>query len=175
MLDLPFCTGGEQSKVHDLETAGAILDIFQKYGHKEIDTARAYGEGTSESMLGDLDWQKRGLVMETKIHVTYGRPVPDSWDKSLRHTPELLRENLMKSLKALKTDKLDMYYLHTPDRSVPYDITMKAMNDLYKEGYFRRLGISNYQAWEVAQICEVCRANGWKQPDVYQGQYLASH
>ena len=158
-----------------METAGAILDIFQKYGHKEIDTARAYGEGTSESMLGDLDWQNRGLLMETKIHVTYGKPVPDTWDKTLRHTPEIIRENLMKSLKALKTDKLDMYYLHTPDRSVPYDVTMKAVNELYKEGYFTRLGISNYQAWEVAQICELCRTNGWKQPDVYQGVYNALH
>jgi aryl-alcohol dehydrogenase-like predicted oxidoreductase len=42
--------GGQQSRVWDLETAGAILDIFQKYGHNEIDTARAYGEGTSETV-----------------------------------------------------------------------------------------------------------------------------
>ena len=167
--------GGEQSRVHDLETAGAILDVFTKYGHNEIDTARAYGEGTSESMLGDLQWQKRGFVMDTKYHVTYGRPGPDTWDKTLRHTPEMLRENLMKSLKALKADKVDMWYLHTPDRSVPYDVTMKVVNDLYQEGYFDRLGISNYQAWEVAQICELCRANGWKTPDVYQGVYNALH
>lgn len=161
--------------MHDLETAGAILDVFQKHGHNEIDTARAYGEGSSETMLGDLDWQKRGLVMVTKYHTTYGKPGPDTWDKSLRHTPEMLRENLMTSLKSLKTDKLDMWYLHTPDRSTPYDVTMKAVNDLYKEGYFRRLGISNYMAWEVAQICELCRANGWKMPEVYQGVYNALH
>ena len=39
-----------------------------------------------------------------------------------------------------------MWYLHAPDRSVPYEITFKAVNDLYKEGYFKRLGISNYAA-----------------------------
>lgn len=49
------------------------------------------------------------------------------------------------------------------------------MNTLYQEGLFDRLGLSNYQAWEVAQICELCRANGWKQPDVYQGVYNALH
>ena len=38
-----------------------------------------------------------------------------------------------------------MWYLHAPDRSVPYEITMKAVNDLYQEGYFTRLGISNHQ------------------------------
>lgn len=49
------------------------------------------------------------------------------------------------------------------------------MNILYQEGLFNRLGLSNNQAWEVAQICELCRANGWKQPDVYQGVYNALH
>ena len=47
------------------------------------------------------------------------------------------------------------------------------MNELYKAGYFRRFGISNYPAWEVAQICELCERNGWKKPDVYQGMYHA--
>lgn len=167
--------GAEQSRVHDLKTAGDILDVFQKHGHSEVDTARAYGEGSSETMLGDLDWQKRGIVMETKYYPTAGKDSPAAWDKSLKHDPEGLRVNLKKSLDALKTDKIDMWYLHGPDRTTPYDVTFKAVNDLYKEGSFKRLGISNYQAWEVAQICELCRANGWKQPDVYQGVYNALH
>jgi len=87
----------------------------------------------------------------------------------------MLRENLMKSLKELKADKIDMWYLHGPDRTTPYEITMKAVNDLYKEGHFKRLGISNYQSWEVAQICEICKTNGYKMPDVYQGVYNALH
>lgn len=169
--------GGEQSRVHDLETAGAILDIFHKHGHKEVDTARAYGEGTSEIMLGDLNWQDRGLIVQTKFHATAGRALqrPSTWHADLRHTPEQLRENLMLSLKNLKTDKLDLWYLHVPDRTTPFEVTMKAVNELYHEGHFKRLGISNFQSWEVAQICELCRANGWKQPDVYQGIYNAFH
>jgi aflatoxin B1 aldehyde reductase len=63
-------TGVEQARVHDLKEAGAILDIFQKYGHNEIDSARAYGAGSSEEMLGDLEWQKRGIVMDTKYYPT---------------------------------------------------------------------------------------------------------
>lgn len=68
-----------------------------------------------------------------------------------------------------------MWYLHTPDRSTPYEVTMKAVNDLYKEGYFERFGISNFMAWEVAEIVTMCRANGWIQPTVYQGLYNAIH
>lgn len=41
---------------------------------------------------------------------------------------------------------LEMWYLHAPDRSVSYDVTLKAVNDLHKEGYFKRFGISNYAA-----------------------------
>lgn len=67
---IDFHIGVEQARVHDLETAGAILDIFQKYGHNEVDTARAYGAGSSEEMLGDLGWQKRGIVMDTKYYPT---------------------------------------------------------------------------------------------------------
>ena len=52
---------------------------------------------------------------------------------------------------------------------------MRAVNDLYKEGHFTRLGLSNYQAWEVAQICELCKSNNWILPSVYQGVYNALH
>jgi aflatoxin B1 aldehyde reductase len=52
--------GKEQSRVHDLETCNAILDIFVKHGHREVDTARVYGDGTCEQYLGKLDWQGKG-------------------------------------------------------------------------------------------------------------------
>ncbi|EGP89260.1 unnamed protein product [Zymoseptoria tritici ST99CH_1A5] len=169
--------GAEQARVHDLKTAGEILDIFQKHGHNEIDTARAYGAGSSEGMLGELEWQKRGIVMDTKYYPTIAfSDTPSNWAaKGSRHTPQELRENLEASLKALKTDKVDMWYLHGPDRTTPYEETLKAVNELYKEGKFTRLGISNYMSWEVAQICELCRTNNWIQPSVYQGVYNALH
>jgi len=52
---------------------------------------------------------------------------------------------------------------------------MKTVNDLYNEGLFTRFAISNYQAWEVAQICELCIRNDWVKPAVYQGVYNALH
>lgn len=68
-----------------------------------------------------------------------------------------------------------MWYLHGPDRSTPYVDTLRAVNELYNEGLFERFGISNYMAWEVAQICEICEANNWVKPVVYQGIYNALH
>ena len=175
-VDTPS-TGVEQTRTHTVEDCKKILDVFQAHGHNEVDTSRFYGEGSSEEFLGELDWQKRGIVMDTKFYPTAGRQMSksDAPEGGWTHNPEHLRRNLMTSLKALKADKIDMWYLHGPDRTTPYEVTMRAVNDLYKEGYFTRFAISNYQAWEVAQICELCNANGWVKPSVYQGVYNALH
>lgn len=161
------------TRVHTLEEASAILDIFQKHGHDEVDTARVYGEGSSEEYLGRIGWQSRGLKMDTKLYPTSGRPgmSPENYS----HSPEDLREGLMRSLKALKTEKVDMWYLHGPDRTTPFEVTLREVDKLYKEGYFERFGISNFMSWEVAKICEICEKNGWIKPTVYQGLYNAFH
>ncbi|KAF9500382.1 hypothetical protein BDN71DRAFT_1440416 [Pleurotus eryngii] len=66
---------------------------------------------------------------------------------------------------------LEMWYLHAPDRSVPYGVTMKAVDELYKVGHFKRFGIGNYAAWEVTEIVGICKANGYILPTIYQGIY----
>jgi len=81
----------------------------------------------------------------------------------------------MRSLTALNTNKVDVWYLHGPDRSISYEVTLKAVNDLYNDGYFDRFGISNYMSWEVAEMVGICNANGYIQPTVYQGIYNAIH
>ncbi|KAH7930866.1 Aldo/keto reductase [Leucogyrophana mollusca] len=165
--------GTEGARVHDIRDVEAILDIFQSHGHDEVDSARSYCGGTSEEYLGKIDCKGRNLKLETKYY-------PDTKIKSVyvedgvhSHSPEDLRTNLLRSLKALNTNKLEMWYLHGPDRTVPYEVTLKAVDDLYKEGLFERLGISNYMSWEVAQMVEICKANGYIQPTVYQGLYNA--
>ncbi|KAI0697761.1 Aldo/keto reductase [Cytidiella melzeri] len=146
------------SRIHDIKTIEEILDTFQAHGHTELDTARAYGLGTSEEFLTEAGWQKRGLLIDTKLFPT----------KDLRRYLDI-------SLKALNTDCLDMWYLHAPDRTTPYDITLKGVNDLYKEGKFKRFGISNYKSWEVAEIVGICKSNGYVVPSVYQGIYNPVH
>ncbi|KAK4695495.1 aflatoxin B1 aldehyde reductase, partial [Lecanoromycetidae sp. Uapishka_2] len=164
--------GQEQSRVSDLSEAGKILDIFQSYGHNEVDTSRYYGSGTSEEYLGKLNWQDRGIVMDTKFYPTVGKGMDkEHWT----HSPEHIRENMRLSLKALNAKKIDMWYLHGPDRTTPYIDTLREVNNLYKEGCFDKFAISNYMSWEVAQICEICETHGWVKPSVYQGIYNALH
>ncbi|KAL5488390.1 hypothetical protein ACEPAI_6498 [Sanghuangporus weigelae] len=164
--------GVEGARVTDLKDVEAILDAFQKHGHDEIDTALVYCDGTSEEYLGKLGWQKRGLKMDTKLYPSIMLPMIQG-KFLISHKPEDLRKFLQIQLKALNTDKLDMWYLHGPDRTTPYDVTLKAVDELYKEGYFKRFGISNYTSWEVAEIVTICRERGYVQPTAYQGVYNA--
>jgi aflatoxin B1 aldehyde reductase len=112
--------------------------------------------------------------MDTKYYPTAGRQMlkSNTLEEGWRHTPEHLRQNLMDSLKVLKTDKVNMWYLHGPDRTAPYEVTLKADKDLHKEGYFCRFAISNYMAWEAAHICEICKQNGYVMPSIYQGSIM---
>jgi len=148
-----------------------MLDVFQKHDQKEIDTARVYGGGSSEEYLGNLNWQERGLVMGTKYYAHRGR-VPGA---TSTHSASDLRKYLLESLAALKAKKIDLWYLHAPDRTTPFEETFRAVNDLYKEGYFSRFGLSNYMSWEIAYINELCIKNSWIRPTVYQGVYNAIH
>lgn len=142
---------------------------------RQIDTARLYGGGTSEQYLGKIDWKGKGFKMETKLAPNVHLPPSMQTVGIISHSPEDLRKHLDISLKALNTDTIEMWYLHAPDRTTPYEVTMKAVNDLYKEGKFKRFGISNYASWEVAEIVGICKAHGYIQPTAYQGIYNAIH
>ena len=159
----------EQTRVHNLKDAGALLDVFRTHGHERVDTARVYGEGSSEEYLGALQLKERGIVVDTKLYPTVVH------GGEISHTTASLRKYLLESLEALKTDRVDLWYLHGPDRNTSFEETFRACNDLYKEGLFNRLGLSNYMSWEVAYISEMCIQNGWIRPTVYQGVYNAIH
>ncbi|KAF8163003.1 Aldo/keto reductase [Crassisporium funariophilum] len=161
--------GKEGARVHDIKDVEAILNAFRAHGHTEIDTARTYCGGTSEEYLGKIDLLSKGFKIETKLFPRTGSSDP------IVHDAEGLRKHLLRSLKALNVKSLEMWYLHAPDHTIPYEITLKAVNDLHKEGYFKRFGISNYSSWEVAEIVGICRANGYIQPTAYQGIYNAIH
>ncbi|EKM52788.1 uncharacterized protein PHACADRAFT_261417 [Phanerochaete carnosa HHB-10118-sp] len=168
--------GTEGARVHTVEEVGKILDVFQAHGHYELDSARTYAGTTSEEIVGEVGWQKRGLVMDTKLYPnasTTRQTLPNA--SRISHSPEDLRKYLDSSLKALRTDSIDMWYLHGPDRTIPYEVTMKAVNELHREGKFKRFGISNFMSWEVAEIVAICKANNYIQPTAYQGIYNAIH
>ncbi|KAF9164403.1 hypothetical protein DFQ26_001495 [Actinomortierella ambigua] len=113
-------------RVRGTENVGPFLDIFKTHGHKELDTARIYGNGDTEEVLGALD------LSEFKLATKVWPLQPGA------HGPENLSKKLRESLAALKLKKVDLFYLHAPDYTTPFEVTAKAVNDLYKEGLFDR-------------------------------------
>ncbi|KAK9343657.1 NADP-dependent oxidoreductase domain-containing protein [Lipomyces starkeyi] len=93
--------GLEGIRVNTLEDTAAILDVFQQHGHTEVDTARVYGQGSSEEYLGNVQWQTRGHRMDTKLCPTASRNMSKITPEVYSHRPEDLREGLKRSLEAL--------------------------------------------------------------------------
>ncbi len=153
---------GEQ--VDDL-TADHMLAIFLDLGYNEIDTAYKYADGASEEILGRiLTPERRGKVyLATKANPLGGGGLG----------PESIAKQVNTSLRRLKTDYIDLLYLHAPDLKTPIEATLEACQKLFKEGKFKEFGLSNYASWQVADIWHLCKQNGWIIPSVYQGRYSA--
>ena len=71
----------------------------------------------------------------------------------------------------LGTSKVNIFYLHAPDRSVPFEERLEACNELFQAGKFNQLGLSNDAAWEVAEIWNLANERGWAKPTVYRAIY----
>lgn len=145
--------------------ADHMLSMFLDLGYKEIDTAYKYNDGASEEILGRiLTPERRGKVyLATKANPLDGGGLG----------PENIARQVNTSLRRLKTDYIDLLYLHQPDTKTRIEITLEACESLFKEGKFKELGLSNYASWQVADIWHLCRQNGWVAPSVYQGRYNA--
>ncbi|KAF9375612.1 Aflatoxin B1 aldehyde reductase member 2, partial [Podila verticillata] len=156
---MTFGPEGGGARVKTLPAAQEIISTFQRYGHTHLDTARIYTDGNTETMMGQLDLA--GLTVDTKCFpLQLGGLARDH-----------VRASLEASLAALKTDKVQVFYLHAPDYATAITETLAAVQELYLEGKFIEFGLSNYPAWQVAQIYYLCRQNGYVTPTVYQGMY----
>ncbi|KAE8152725.1 NADP-dependent oxidoreductase domain-containing protein [Aspergillus avenaceus] len=160
-----FGTGTAQAKICDEETARPVLATLQAKQITNLDTARAYpvgSPGTSEKLLGQLQVASWATV-STKVQ---------SWAPG-SHQADRIRESIDLSLATLKTDKVDIMYLHSPDRTTPFEETCRAMDAEYRKGKFARFGLSNYKKEEVEEILTICETHGLVKPTVYQGRYNA--
>ncbi|EEU36120.1 uncharacterized protein NECHADRAFT_97537 [Fusarium vanettenii 77-13-4] len=161
---LTFGPDGTQSygsRITSLSAFNECLDYFQSRGYNEVDTARTYVGGHQEGWTRQTNWHDRKLVLATKWYPY----------KPGDHSTSVVKENLLKSLRELGSDSVDIFYLHAPDRSVPFQETLEACNELHQQGKFKQLGLSNYAAWEVAEIWNIADQRGWIKPTVYQAMY----
>lgn len=151
------------ARVTSLDDYNSCLDYLQSQGYNEIDTARAYVGGKQEGWTKEAHWKDRGLTLATKCYPSG----PQS------HKPEDLRKSLETSLKELGTDCVDYFYLHAPDRNTPFEETLRECDKMHKEGKFVNLALSNFTAFELAEVVMTCKANGWVKPTLLQYMYNA--
>jgi aryl-alcohol dehydrogenase-like predicted oxidoreductase len=135
-----------------------IFDAFFEAGGNFIDTANVYTNGTSESLLGTfLQGRRDSAVLATKY--TNAMPGTDP-NAAGNHRKNMLR-SVEASLKRLRTDYIDLYWLHIWDRITPLEEVMRAFDDLVRQGKILHAGVSDMAAWAVARANTLAELKGW--------------
>ncbi len=166
----PLCLGTMMfGDMTDEVTSARIVDSAKAAGVNFINTADAYSQGKSETIVGRaIASDRHHWVLATKAANQIGEGV---------NRRGLSRKWLMQaadeSLKRLGTDYIDIHYLHREDHATPLAETVRAMADLIRQGKVRYFGLSNHRAWRIAEICALCDRLGIDRPVVCQPYYNA--
>jgi aryl-alcohol dehydrogenase-like predicted oxidoreductase len=152
-----LCLGGNTfGWTTEQKTSEAVLDAYVEAGGNFIDTADVYARwapgnagGESETALGT--WMKAranrsAVVIATKVMAPMG-PGPNDTGLSRQHVMEAVEA----SLRRLGTDYIDLYQAHWDDRETPLEETLRAFDDLVRQGKVRYIGASNYVAWRLTR------------------------
>ncbi|MGB3413742.1 MAG: aldo/keto reductase [Microbacteriaceae bacterium] len=151
----------------DLALSSEIVDVAHEQGITAIDTANAYTEGRSEEFLGAIIKERPGRF---EIASKVGNPDgPRLGSGPL--SAESITASVNTSLERLGLDSLDLLYFHQPDRSTPFEESLAAVEKLRQTGKVKRLGLSNYSSWQIEQIAEHSRQNGYLVPSISQQRY----
>jgi aryl-alcohol dehydrogenase-like predicted oxidoreductase len=151
----------------DAGGAAAMLDAALDAGLTGVDTANGYAGGQTEVILGPLMAARRDrIVLATKA----GIPHPDAGE-SAPLSAAGLRAALEGSLRRLQVDRVDLFYLHQPDRVTPIHETLTAVKDAMDRGEIGALGVSNYAAWQIAELNAAADEVGCPRPVVAQQLY----
>jgi aryl-alcohol dehydrogenase-like predicted oxidoreductase len=143
------------------EEAAQLVDLFVERGGNFIDTANFYGQlGQSEVVLGRAVAGRRDkLVISTKYSLTTSPGDPNA---SGNHRKNMVR-SVEGSLKRMKTDYIDLYYLHMWDFRTPVDEILRAFDDLVRAGKVLYIGLSDTPAWQASRMQAIAELRGWSQ------------
>ncbi|MSQ42240.1 MAG: aldo/keto reductase [Dehalococcoidia bacterium] len=139
----------------DAAAVAAVVNECLDCGINLFDTADIYGgEGRSEQFLGTaLKGKREQAVIATKFAGPMGEG-PMRSGGSRRYIIEAVED----SLRRLGTDYIDLYQMHFPDQRTPQEETMRALDDVVREGKVRYIGNSNYAGWQIANAAWIARA-----------------
>jgi len=149
-----FCLGtmtfGDQA---DEAASRRIIDHALDQGVNFIDTADCYTFGESERIIGRaLEGRREDVVLATKVTNARG-PKPNQSGQGRKHVISGVEE----SLRALKTDYVDLLYLHHPEPSTPAEEVIETMTQLVRSGKIRYWGLSNYSCWQCCSFIHIAR------------------
>lgn len=137
------------------DEAKAVVHKAMDLGIDFFDTAQSYGK--SEEVLGEiLGSRRKDVIVATK----FGAPVwgaPETGKPLLPGARTTIMSAVDSSLRALKTDYIDLYYMHRPDFHTQADETLRALDDVVRMGKVRYVGTSNFPAWQVARAYLMAR------------------
>jgi aryl-alcohol dehydrogenase-like predicted oxidoreductase len=172
-----LCLGGNTfGWTTDQKASEAVLDAYVEAGGNFIDTADVYARwapgnsgGESESVLGTWMSARRNrhaVLIATKVMGPMG-PGPNDTGLSRQH----IVAGLEASLTRLQTDFVDLYQAHWDDRDTPLDETLRAFDDLVRQGKVRYIGASNYHAWRLARALWESDRRGYVRYESLQPKY----
>ena len=167
-LCLGTMTFGNSQWGCDQTTSSAIVDAFIAGGGNFIDTADMYSAGESEKMLGIAlkSHDRDSLVIASKCWFPSGNAVT-ARGLSRKHIVEACEA----SLRRLKTDYIDLYWLHVWDTTTPIEETYRALDTLVEQGKVRYLGFSDTPAWKCAQAQTLAHFRGYSPLVALQIEY----
>src|ERR1700736_1045585 len=140
------------------EESRKVYDTFLEAGGNFIDTANVYTNGTSERLLGEfMHGQRERIVLATK----YTNAAPGIDPNAAGNQRKSMVQALEASLKRLKTDYIDLYWLHIWDQITPIEEVMRAFDDLVRQGKILYAGVSDMPAWVVAKASTLADLRGW--------------
>jgi aryl-alcohol dehydrogenase-like predicted oxidoreductase len=140
------------------EDSKLIFDAFVKAGGNFFDSASNYAAGMSEQLLGEFTHDARDqYVIATKYTLTQRPSDPNGGGNHRKN----LVQSLETSLKRLKTDYIDLYWLHAWDFMTPVEEVMRALDDCVRAGKVLYVGISDTPAWIVSQANTLASLRGW--------------
>ena len=140
------------------EESKKVFDAFANAGGNFIDTANRYTEGTSEKLVGEFISSDRDhFVVATKYTLHTRRDDPNF---SGNHRKNMI-QSLDASLKRLKTDYIDLYWVHAWDYTTPEEEILRALDDMIRSGKILYIGISDTPAWIVSRMNTIAELRGW--------------
>ena len=140
------------------DEARKVYDAFRDAGGNFIDTANFYTNGTSESFLGEfMEAHRQSVVLATK----YTMSAPGTDPNAAGNQRKNMMQAVEASLKRLRTDYIDLYWVHMWDQMTPVEEVMRGLDDLVRAGKVLYTGISDAPAWWIAQANTLARLRGW--------------